>query len=81
MSKKKESNPLPPAGPQPPEAAANSAGPAPVYDFSHGRRCPRCRQTDTVCRSTQGGIQYRKCLRALCRTVKDGNYTVVGKEV
>lgn len=47
----------------------------PVYDFSHGRRCPRCQTTDTHCRSTQGGTQYRLCLRAVCKH----KYAVVGK--
>lgn len=59
-------------GHKPPSADPIEA--KPVYDFSHGRRCPRCQTTDTLCRSTQGGIQYRKCLRAVCKH----NYSVVG---
>lgn len=30
-------------------------------------RCPRCGASDTVATSTKGRIQYRKCLRAVCR--------------
>lgn len=48
-----------------------------VYDFSHGKRCPRCKTTDTVARSTQGRVQYRRCLRAVCRKT----YSVVGRPV
>jgi Zn ribbon nucleic-acid-binding protein len=49
------------------------------YDFSHGRRCPRCKadDNDTFARSTQGGVQYRQCRRAICRH----KYTVLGKEI
>lgn len=49
------------------------------YDFSHGLRCPRCKTLDTLARSTQGNIQYRRCLRATCQSNNRGAYTVVGK--
>jgi hypothetical protein len=49
----------------------------PVWDFAHGRRCPRCQSTDTEARSTQGGVQYRLCRRAVCRHT----YSVVGRQI
>jgi|GEM_PF-3661910 len=48
-----------------------------VYSFDHGRRCPRCQSVDTVARSTQGHVQYRRCVRAVCMH----RYAVVGKEI
>jgi hypothetical protein len=88
MSKKKESNPQPPQGmerPAPPPAppvAPSLPNPRataePVYDFSHGRRCPACHGTDTFATSTQGGIQYRTCRRVGCRYYGK-SYPVVGK--
>lgn len=47
------------------------------YSFPTVSRCPRCRTTDTVATSTQGKIQYRRCLRAICRWT----YQVIGKKV
>ena len=47
------------------------------YAFLTLSRCPRCKTTDTVATSTQGKVQYRRCLRAVCRWT----YTVMGTKV
>ena len=52
----------------------------PVYNFSHGRRCPACRSADTEARSTQDDIQYRHCRRVGC-TYNHKLYPVIGKTV
>lgn len=49
----------------------------PVYAFLTQNRCPRCKSTDTVARSTQGKWQYRECQVAVCRT----KYHVEGKSI
>lgn len=48
-----------------------------TYSFPTQSRCPRCRTTDTIATSTQGKIQYRRCLRAICRHT----YTVIGMKI
>lgn len=48
-----------------------------VYSFPTQSRCPRCQTVDTQAVSTQLNVQYRKCLRAVCRHT----YTVIGKKV
>jgi Zn ribbon nucleic-acid-binding protein len=52
----------------------------PLYDFSHGKRCPACKGTDTEAKSTQGSVQYRQCRRVGCRNYRK-NYVVIGKEL
>ena len=52
----------------------------PVYDFTHGKRCPACKGTDTIATSTQGDVQYRQCRKVGCRNYHK-NYPVVGKEI
>jgi hypothetical protein len=47
------------------------------YSFPSKSRCPRCQTTDTQVRSTQGSVQYRVCLRAVCKH----KYTVLGKAI
>jgi len=37
------------------------------YSFPTASKCPRCNSTHTAAYSTQGNIQYRKCLVAICR--------------
>lgn len=44
------------------------------YSFPTVSRCPRCGATDTIATSTQGKVQYRRCLRAVCRHT----YHVIG---
>ena len=41
--------------------------PEPVYSFPTRSRCPRCGAPDTKATSTQGEIQYRECIRPVCR--------------
>lgn len=47
------------------------------YAFPTKSRCPRCGVTDTKAVSTQAGIQYRQCQRAICRK----SYAVFGSLV
>jgi len=47
------------------------------YAFPTVSRCPRCKTTDTVAYRTAKNIQYRRCLRAICRW----SYSVRGKKV
>jgi hypothetical protein len=47
------------------------------YSFPTVSACPRCRGTQTRATSTQGKIQYRKCLAPVCQKT----YTVIGQKV
>jgi len=47
------------------------------YSFPTVSQCPRCRGTDTRARSTQGKVQYRICLAAVCRK----RYAVIGTKI
>jgi len=47
------------------------------YSFPTVSRCPRCGVTQTRATSTQGRVQYRKCLAPICGK----SYTVFGEEV
>ena len=48
-----------------------------VYSFPTQSKCPRCGTTETTAYSTKGKVQYRRCLRAICRW----NYQVIGQKV
>jgi len=47
------------------------------YAFPRDIRCPRCNANDTVATSTQGQIQYRHCIRAICRE----NFKIIGQKI
>ena len=47
------------------------------YSFPTVSKCPRCGGTQTRATSTQGKVQYRKCLAPVCRW----RYTVIGTKV
>jgi hypothetical protein len=47
------------------------------WSFPTASACRRCGSTDTRAYSTQGKVQYRKCLRAICRH----RYTVIGTAI
>lgn len=47
------------------------------YSFPTVSQCPRCRGTQTRAVSTQGKVQYRKCMAPVCRW----RYTVIGTKV
>ena len=47
----------------------------PEYAFPSRSRCPRCQASDTRAVSTQGNVQYRQCIRPICRQ----RYKVIGK--
>lgn len=49
----------------------------PIYSFPTRSICPRCGSSQTQAYSTQGQIQYRKCLSPICRH----NYSVRGKRI
>lgn len=58
----------------------------PIYDFSHGRRCPWCNSPNTARTGGRGRTQYRKCCQVVppCPGQPGNggrNYTVYGKEV
>ena len=44
------------------------------WSFPTVSTCPRCRGTQTRAVSTQGKVQYRKCLAPICQK----RYTVIG---
>ena len=48
-----------------------------IYAFPTQSRCLRCGTTDTTAYATKGRIQYRRCLRAICRHT----YTVTGQKI
>ena len=66
----------PPPDPSP-TPAVEATPPATVFAFPSRSRCPRCGTVDTVALSTQGDVQYRRCLRAICRK----RYAVRGERV
>jgi hypothetical protein len=47
------------------------------YSFPTVSSCPRCRGTATRATSTQGRVQYRKCMAPVCQK----RYTVIGTEI
>lgn len=47
------------------------------YAFPTVSACPRCRGTQTRAVSTQGRVQYRKCMAPVCQK----RYTVIGTKV
>ena len=79
-----KSSPVPaledPPAPQVKVAAVTSpAAPEPkrVFGFLTKSRCPRCGSTNTRAYSTQGRVQYRQCMVAICRR----RYVEYGKRV
>lgn len=47
------------------------------FSFPTVVRCPRCKANDTKVTSTPGKVQYRQCIRPICRQ----NFHIVGKKV
>ena len=50
---------------------------ADTYAFPTKSQCRRCRGTQTRAVSTQGKVQYRKCMSPICQH----RYTVIGTKV
>lgn len=48
-----------------------------MWSFPTISQCPRCGGTQTRAISTQGKVQYRKCLAPICQK----RYTVIGQKV
>ena len=47
------------------------------YSFPTVSKCPRCGGTQTRATSTQGKVQYRKCLAPICGK----RYNVIGTKI
>lgn len=66
------------AAPESPPAVTSVSSAKPkAYAFPTKSRCPRCRGLQTRCYSTQGRVQYRRCLAPVCQKA----YTVMGTKV
>ena len=48
-----------------------------MWSFPTVSLCPRCRGSQTRAMSTQGKVQYRKCMAPICQK----RYTVIGSKV
>ena len=48
-----------------------------TFAFPTHSRCPRCKTVDTAAYRTKKNVQYRRCLRGICRY----KYVIIGTKI